>query len=99
MLFRKPGEVAGTRRCISEIIKWRNYVTDNRFITLAADLFGFSLTSSMGRCGGTTIRGPIRWRNAGVKAAIQEAGNGSTAIGIVSQSTSVDPAKFQGCGR
>ena len=37
-LFRKPGEVAGTRRAISEIIKWMNYVTDNRFITLAADL-------------------------------------------------------------
>ena len=37
-LFRKPGEVAGTRRGISEIIKWMNYVTDNRFFTLAADL-------------------------------------------------------------
>src|SRR4051812_42315910 len=35
-LFRKAGEVAGTRRAISEIIKWMNYVTDNRFITLAA---------------------------------------------------------------
>jgi transketolase N-terminal domain/subunit len=38
VLFRKPGEIAGTRRGISEIIKWMNYVTDNRFITLAADL-------------------------------------------------------------
>src|SRR5581483_66364 len=37
-LFRKPGEVAGTRRCISEIIKWMNYVTGNRFLTIAADL-------------------------------------------------------------
>ena len=37
-LFKEPGEVAGTRRAISEIIKWMNYVTDNRFITLAADL-------------------------------------------------------------
>ena len=37
-LFRKPGEMAGTRRAISEIIKWMNYVTDNRFFTLAADL-------------------------------------------------------------
>ena len=37
-LFREAGEVAGTRRGISEIIKWVNYVTDNRFITLAADL-------------------------------------------------------------
>ena len=32
-LFRKPGEMAGTRRAISEILKWMNYVTDNRFIT------------------------------------------------------------------
>ncbi len=37
-LFRKPGEAAGARRAISEIIKWMNYVTDNRFLTLAADL-------------------------------------------------------------
>ncbi|MCB0126985.1 MAG: hypothetical protein KDE58_32215, partial [Caldilineaceae bacterium] len=39
-LFRKPGEMAGTRRAISEIIKWINYVTDNRFLTFAADLSG-----------------------------------------------------------
>ncbi|HTC84062.1 MAG TPA: hypothetical protein VK683_06885, partial [Rhizomicrobium sp.] len=37
-LFRKAGEMAGARRAISEIIKWMNYVTDNRFVTLAADL-------------------------------------------------------------
>ncbi|MEI9813503.1 MAG: hypothetical protein WDO18_13040 [Acidobacteriota bacterium] len=37
-LFKKPGEVAGTRRGISEILKWMNYVTDNRFLTIAADL-------------------------------------------------------------
>ena len=37
-LFEKPGNVRGTRRAISEIFKWMNYVTDNRFITIAADL-------------------------------------------------------------
>ena len=37
-LFRKAGEIAGTRRGISEIVKWVNYVTDNRFLTIAADL-------------------------------------------------------------
>ena len=37
-LFRKAGEVAGTRRGISEIVKWVNYVTGNRFLTVAADL-------------------------------------------------------------
>ena len=31
-----------------------------------------------------------------IKAAIQEAGNVSTAIGLVSQSASLDPAKFSG---
>ena len=39
-LFKKPGEVAGTRRAISEVIKWMNCVTGNRFITVAADLSG-----------------------------------------------------------
>ncbi len=37
-LFKKPGEAAGARRAISEIIKWMNYVTDGRFFTVAADL-------------------------------------------------------------
>ena len=37
-LFRKPGEMAGARRAISEIIKWMNYVTENRVLTVAADL-------------------------------------------------------------
>src|SRR5262249_13758426 len=31
-LFRKAGEVAGARRGISEIVKWLNYVTDNRVL-------------------------------------------------------------------
>ena len=39
-LFRKAGEMAGARRSVSEIIKWLNYVTGNRALTLAADLFG-----------------------------------------------------------
>src|SRR5262249_10175309 len=37
-LFRKAGEVAGARRGISEMVKWLNHVTDNRMLTLAADL-------------------------------------------------------------
>jgi transketolase N-terminal domain/subunit len=37
-LFRKAGEVAGTRRGISEIVKWLNYVTGNRMLSIAADL-------------------------------------------------------------
>ena len=37
-LFEEPGNVRGTRRAISEIVKWMNYVTENRFMIVAADL-------------------------------------------------------------
>jgi transketolase len=93
-LFRKPGEVAGTRRGISEIIKWVNYVTENRFITLAADL-SESINLEHGSLWGhyDPDANPVGTR---IKAAIQEAGNASTAIGLVGQSASVDPQKFAG---
>jgi transketolase len=93
-LFRKPGEAAGARRAISEIIKWVNYVTDNRFITLAADL-SESINVEHGSLWGhyDPEKNPLGTR---LKAAIQEAGNVSTAIGLVSQSASVDPTKFAG---
>ena len=93
-LFRKPGEAAGARRCISEIIKWMNYVTGNRFITLAADL-SESINVEHGSLWGhyDPDANPLGTR---IKAAIQEAGNVSTAIGLVSQSASGDPAKFAG---
>jgi transketolase len=93
-LFRKPGEAAGARRAISEIIKWVNYVTDNRFLTLAADL-SESINVEHGSLWGhyDPDKNPLGTR---VKAAIQEAGNVSTAIGLVSQSASVDPTKFAG---
>jgi transketolase len=93
-LFRKPGEMAGARRAVSEIIKWLNYVTDNRFLTLAADL-SESINVEHGSLWGHYDPGsnPLGTR---IKAAIQEAGNVSTAIGLVSQSASVDPARFAG---
>ena len=93
-LFRKPGEMTGTRRAISEIIKWINYVTDNRFLTLAADL-SESINIEHGSLWGhyDPEANPLGTR---LKAAIQEAGNVSTAIGLVSQSASVDPQKFAG---
>ena len=37
-LFEEAGNVRGTRRAISEIVKWMNYVTDNRMAIIAADL-------------------------------------------------------------
>ena len=93
-LFRKPGEAAGARRAISEIIKWMNYVTDNRFFTLAADL-SESINVEHGSLWGhyDPETNPLGTR---IKAAIQEAGNVSTAIGLIGQSASVDPEKFSG---
>jgi transketolase len=93
-LFKKPGEIAGTRRAISEIIKWMNYVTDGRFFTLAADL-SESINVEHGSLWGhySPTDNPLGTR---LKAPIQEAGNVSTAIGLVSQSASVDPEKFAG---
>ena len=93
-LFRKPGEMAGTRRAIAEFIKWMNYVTDNRFFTIAADL-SESINMEHGSLWGhyNPETNPLGTR---LKAAIQEAGNVSTAIGLVSQSASVDPTQFAG---
>jgi transketolase len=93
-LFRKPGEIAGTRRCISEVIKWMNYVTGNRFLTVAADL-SESINLEQGSLWGhyNPETNPVGTR---IKASIQEAGNASTAIGLVGQSASVDPEKFAG---
>ncbi len=93
-LFKKPGEAAGARRAISEVIKWMNHVTDNRFVTLAADL-SESINVEHGALWGhyDPVANPLGTR---VKAAIQEAGNVCSAIGLVSQSASVDPEKFAG---
>jgi transketolase len=93
-LFRKAGEVAGTRRAISEIVKWMNYVAGNRFLTIAADL-SESINLEHGSLWGhyDPESNPLGTR---IKAAIQEAGNVSTAIGLVSQSASVDPEEFAG---
>jgi transketolase len=93
-LFKKPGEIAGTRRGISEIIKWMNYVTGNRFFTIAADL-SESINLEHGSLWGhyDPETNPLGTR---LKAPIEEAGNVSTAIGLVGQSASLDPTKFAG---
>jgi transketolase len=93
-LFRKAGEAAGARRAISEIVKWLNYVTENRALTVAADL-SESVNLEHGSIWGhyDPETNPLGTR---LKAAIQEAGNVSTAIGLVSQNASVDPDKFAG---
>ena len=86
--------MAGARRAISEIIKWMNYVTEGRFFTVAADL-SESINVEHGSLWGhySPTDNPLGTR---LKAPIQEAGNVSTAIGLVSQSASVDPEKFAG---
>ena len=93
-LFKPPGAVAGTRRAISEVVKWMNHVTDNRFITLSADLSS-SINVEKGTLTGhyDPASNPAGTR---FKAAIQEAGNASTAIGLVGQSASLDPAVHSG---
>ncbi len=93
-LFEQPGQVRGTRRAISEIIKWMNHVTDNRFITIAADLSD-SINMESGSLWGhyDPLSNPAGTR---LKAAIQEAGNASTAVGLISQSASLDPSRHVG---
>ena len=76
-----PARWPARAAAISEIIKWMNYVTDNRFITLAADL-SESINVEHGSLWGhyDPETNPLGTR---IKAAIQEAGNVSTAIGLV----------------
>ena len=93
-LYELPGEVKGTRRAISEIIKWANYVTENRFVIVAADL-AESINVNDGSLWGHYD--PME-NQAGtrLKAPIQEAGNALTAVGFTSQTLSKDPDKFNG---
>ena len=93
-LFEEPGNVRGTRRAISEIIKWMNYVTENRFITVAADLFE-SINVQNGALWGK-FDPESNPAGTQLRAAIQEAGNASTAIGLVGQTASLDPDKHVG---
>jgi transketolase len=71
-----------------------NYVTGNRFFTVAADL-SESINVEAGSLWGhySPETNPLGTR---LKAPIQEAGNVSTAIGLISQNASVDPARFAG---
>jgi transketolase len=93
-LFRKAGDQAGARRGISEMVKWLNHVTDNRMLTLAADL-SESINLEHGSIWGhyDPETNPLGTR---LKAGIQEAGNASSAIGLVGQSASLDPDRFAG---
>jgi transketolase len=93
-LFAKPGEKRGTRKAISEIGKWMNYVTGNRFYTVAADLsssINVENSSFFGHY--DPVSNPAGTR---LKAAITEAVNSATMCGLVGQNASTDPETFAG---
>ena len=93
-LFLEPGLKKGPRRAISEIGAWLNYVTDGRFMTMAADLSGSINIENANILGHyDPVDNPYGTR---LKAAIQEAGNASTIIGLISQNASSDPDQFAG---
>ena len=93
-LFEKPGIKSGSRRAISESVKWINYVTENRLMLLSADLAD-SINIEKGSLWGhyDPVENPLGNR---LRSAIQEAGNVSTAIGLISQSASLDPNMHSG---
>jgi len=85
-LFAKPGVKKGSRRAISEVGKWLNYVTNNRFLTISADLsnsINVEACSLTGHYSPTT--NPCGTR---LKAGIQECGNVATMCGLISQTVS-----------
>lgn len=93
-LFLPPGEKKGPRRAVSEIGAWLNHVTGGRFLTMAADLSGSINVENANLLGHyDPVDNPCGTR---LKAAIQEAGNASTVIGLVSQNASADPGRYAG---
>ena len=93
-LFLEPGVKKGPRRAVSEIGAWLNYVTDGRFMTMAADLSGSINIENANLLGHyDPVTNPCGTR---LKAAIQEAGNASTIIGMVSQNASCAPDRYAG---
>ncbi len=93
-LFLESGEKKGPRRAVSEIGAWLNTVTGGRFMTMAADLSGSINVEKANLLGHyDPVENPYGTR---LKAAIQEAGNASTVIGLVSQNASTNPNQYAG---
>ena len=93
-LFAEPGRKMGPRRAVSEIGAWLNYVTGGRFMTMAADLSGSINVEKANLLGHyDPVDNPYGTR---LKAAIQEAGNASTIIGLVSQNASTERGGYAG---
>lgn len=93
-LFQKPGAVQGTRRVISELGKYCNYVTGNKWFTIAADLSGsINLEASHFTGHYDPATNPSGTR---LKAGIQECCNAATMAGLASQTVSTDPSVHAG---
>jgi len=93
-LFQKPGAFLGTRRVISELGKYCNYVTGNRWFTIAADLSGsINLENSHFTGHYDPATNPSGTR---LKAGIQECCNAATMAGLVSQTVSGDKGVHAG---
>ena len=93
-LFLEPGRKQGPRRAVSEIGAWLNYVTGGRFLTMAADLSGSINVEKANLLGHyDPVDNPYGTR---LKAAIQEAGNASTIIGLVSQNAAAGRGGYAG---
>ena len=93
-LFLPPGEMKGSRRAISEVGRWLNYVTEGRFFTAAADLSSSINVEKAHFFGHYDPKdNPAGTR---LKAAIQEAVNAATIIGLVSETVSEDPSLHVG---
>lgn len=93
-LFLPAGKKRGARRAISEVGRWMNYVTEGRFLTMAADLSS-SINVEKAHFFGhyDPVDNPAGTR---LKAPIQEAVNASTIVGLVNQSASTDPDVHSG---
>jgi len=93
-LFAKPGAKLGTRRAVSEIGKWINYVTGNRFITVAADLSNSINLENANLTGHyDPVKNPHGTR---LKAGIQECVHAASVAGLASQTLSEDPKEHVG---
>eukprot|EP01101_Sappina_pedata_P006723 TRINITY_DN3424_c0_g1_i1.p1 TRINITY_DN3424_c0_g1~~TRINITY_DN3424_c0_g1_i1.p1 ORF type:complete len:849 (+),score=445.83 TRINITY_DN3424_c0_g1_i1:510-3056(+) len=94
LLFQKPGIKFGARRATSEVGKWINYVTNNRWVTIAADLsnsINVEAAHFTGHYDPETNPDGTR-----LKAGIQEACNAATMIGLASQTLSRNPKEHNG---
>jgi len=85
-LFLPVGTKKGARRAVSEVGRYINTITNNRWVTIAADLSG---SINVEKASITGHYDPVNNpEGSRLKAGIQEAGNAATVCGLVSQTLS-----------